>query len=438
MASGGQVFIRVFLVLKDYIELLPDYYLSLYDFFAGLGIGGEWLRFAVTATLWSVALLLDGIVCFLIAGPIAGYVRHFAMTKTKTKIDDVLLDRKLVRWFAGFVFCFILWRYLPSCSYYYPSVISLLRKVLNILAIGIFAGMLYKCVDVLDKNKAEFGDIANDLAPLKNILDVAIIGVASLLIVSIAIDRNIAYVVSGLGAMAAVLMFVFKDSLLGLIASIKLSVNKMLKLGDWIVVPQYGANGTVLEIKMSTIKIRNWDNSVTTIPPYSLLTSGFQSYANMNPETGRRLSRSIRIDATTVRYLSPEEVAEFIGEEWAEDLVPDTPYVNLTLFRCWLKHYVFSHGACLPKSASMFNANYEFSANNMVRELQPGPDGIPIEIYMLTTTTGWVDFEELQAELMDHVHASVSRFGLRVFQNPTGHDVRERNRIVTAMPVIGQ
>lgn len=258
--------------------------------------------------------------------------------------------------------------------------------------------------------------------------------VAVILIVAILVDKSPVKLLTGLGASAAVLMLVFRDSIMGFVSGIQLSANNMLQVGDWISVPKYGADGTVEEVSLTTVKIRNWDNTLVMLPPYLLTTDSFTNWHAMQLSGGRRVMRSVSIDMTSVRFCTPEMLARFRRIDLLRDYIDRTEQrveaynaahgiapgerkinglhqTNLGVFRAYLVRYLEEE---VPVNKSM---------TLMVRQLQPTETGIPIQLYFFTDTVVWVDYEGIQSDVFDHVLAVIPEFGLRVFQNPAGSDV---------------
>ena len=254
-----------------------------------------------------------------------------------------------------------------------------------------------------------------------------------LLMISLLIGQSPAILISGLGAMAAVLMLVFKDPILGLVAGIQLSANDMLKLGDWLEMPKYGADGAVIDIGLTTVKVRNWDNTITTIPTWSLVSDSFKNWSGMSASGGRRIKRSISIDATSIHFLDEDErqrlhkahlLKPYLTtrhqeiSEWNQQL--DAPesvlnhrrMTNIGTFRAYLNEYLRHHPR-IRKDMTL-----------MVRQLAPDDHGLPIEIYAFTNTVVWLEYESIQADIFDHIFAVVEEFGLRIHQSPTGNDIR--------------
>ncbi|EFE08394.1 mechanosensitive ion channel family protein [Citrobacter youngae] len=272
--------------------------------------------------------------------------------------------------------------------------------------------------------------------PLKGIFQgIKLIGaiIVGILMISLLIGQSPAILISGLGAMAAVLMLVFKDPILGLVAGIQLSANDMLKLGDWLEMPKYGADGAVIDIGLTTVKVRNWDNTITTIPTWSLVSDSFKNWSGMSASGGRRIKRSISIDATSIHFLDEDErqrlhkahlLKPYLTtrhqeiDEWNQQL--DAPesvlnhrrMTNIGTFRAYLNEYLRHHPR-IRKDMTL-----------MVRQLAPDDHGLPIEIYAFTNTVVWLEYESIQADIFDHIFAVIEEFGLRIHQSPTGNDIR--------------
>ena len=244
-------------------------------------------------------------------------------------------------------------------------------------------------------------------------LKLVMIGIGIIIGISILIGKEPIAILTALGASAAILMLVFKDTILGLVASVQLTANKMLHKGDWIVAEKHGANGEVEDVSLTTVKVRNWDNSISTIPPYALISDSFRNYQPMRRSGGRRVERSIYIDAESIRFCTEAELLELDRRGWLENIPVDRAarQVNLTLLRRYLEKYIARHKDVNPDML------------HMVRQMQPTPSGLPLQLYFFTHRTGWKDFEHVQADIFDHVYAVIQEFGLRIFQTPSGTDI---------------
>ncbi|MDQ8184623.1 mechanosensitive ion channel domain-containing protein [Pelagicoccus sp. SDUM812002] len=262
--------------------------------------------------------------------------------------------------------------------------------------------------------------------------------VASIVIVIVAISilmgESPVILLSGLGAMSAVLMLVFKDPILGLVAGIQLSANNMLSVGDWLEMPKYGADGDVIDIGLTTVKVQNWDKTITTIPTYALISDSFKNWRGMSESGGRRIKRSIHINTSSVCFLDEELLrrlrkakllAPYLEEKFSEleksnsetELDLSSPLngrrlTNIGTFRGYLKSYLKNH----PQIAQNMLI--------LVRQLEPSSHGLPIQVYAFTATTKWVEYEDIQSDIFDHIFAVIPEFGLRIHESPTGNDLR--------------
>lgn len=244
------------------------------------------------------------------------------------------------------------------------------------------------------------------------------IALGAIVAISILIGKTPLTIITTIGASAAVLMLVFRDTILGLVASVQLTANEMLHRGDWITAPKYDVNGEVIDVSLTTVKVRNWDNSISTIPPYSLISDSFRNYQAMRDSGGRRIERAILIDLSTVRFLSPEEITDLEagGFVHTEETSGDRPLNNLTLLRRYLENYLEE------------SSHVRHDMTHMVREMEPTSTGLPLQIYFFTPITEWVAFERVQSDFMDHVYSVVNVFGLSLFQSPAGSDIARLNQ----------
>lgn len=288
----------------------------------------------------------------------------------------------------------------------------------------------------------EAGDVSHE-RPIKSVIQVAQIVVwviGLVLIVSALISKSPLILLSGVGAMTAVLLLIFKDTILGLLASLQLNAYDMVRVGDWIEMPAYGADGDVVEVSLHTVKVQNWDKTITTIPTHMLISDSFKNWRGMSDSGGRRIKRSIRLDQQSVRFLTDEEIARLkrfsllrehferkaeelevamqgLGED-AREAVNRRRLTNVGVFRAYVRNYLRAH----PKLHDGMTL--------LVRQLGPGPEGLPIEVYCFTRTTEWLAYEDIQSDIFDHLLAILSEFGLRVFQQPAGSDLKQLTAFV--------
>jgi miniconductance mechanosensitive channel len=254
--------------------------------------------------------------------------------------------------------------------------------------------------------------------------------VAAILIVATILDRDPFALLGALGALTAVLMLVFKDTILGLVASIQLSSHDMVRVGDWVSMPKYGTDGDVLEITLNTVKIQNWDKTISTIPTYAFISDSFKNWRGMTDSKGRRIKRSLNIDMTSIKFCTDEEITHYKSVEMLKDYIKSIQseiathnvtnshdkssllngrnLTNIGLFREYAHQYLSA------------NKNLRKDLTLMVRQLEPTENGLPIEVYCFSNNIEWAEYERIQADIFDHLLSSISRFDLEIFQNPTG------------------
>ncbi len=340
-------------------------------------------------------------------------VRRFTR-KTKGAWDDIMLNDSTVKGLCRLVPGIIASILLPVILSEESTVLVFSMKVckayIAIIGVSLLCSVftsLYKISHEAEKTKD------HTLQGVFQMLKIIVIGIGAIIVVSIFFDKDPSNLLAGLGASAAILMLVFKDSILGLVAGIQLSANDMLRPGDWITMPKYGADGDVIDVTLTTVKVRNWDKTITTIPPYALVSDSFQNWRGMFCSGGRRIKRSIFIDTSSIAFCDEKKKSELIKKGFAT-ADEKSNQVNLTLFREWLEEWLRNHAAI----------NKEMIV--MVRQLQPTPQGLPLELYCFSGDTAWVAYEHLQAEIFEYLFAVLPEFGLKAFQSPAGADFREK------------
>ncbi|HEY8537457.1 MAG TPA: mechanosensitive ion channel domain-containing protein [Steroidobacteraceae bacterium] len=351
--------------------------------------------------------------------------------------DDALLGRGVIARLANVVPALVAYYGITFVQNLPEGVVLVIRGVASayvVLTIALALSNLLNAVGVIyeqhDPERAR-------ARPIKGYLQVAklvIFIVAGILVVATLFNRDPLILLSGLGAMTAVLMLVFKDTLLSLVASIQLSTHDMLRVGDWIEMPQLNADGFAIDISLHTVKVQNWDKTITTIPTWRLISESYKNWRGMFESGGRRIKRALYIDQTSVRFLTLEErqrlkrfalIDEYLDRKQAEleaynakliaegkDPVNTRRVTNIGTFRAYVQAYLQNHPR-INKDMIL-----------LVRQLQPGPTGLPLEIYCFTATTAWVEYESIQADIFDHLYAILPEFGLRVFQQPSGEDIK--------------
>ena len=389
-------------------------------------------QFILFALLLLIAFGVDFICRFILLHIVSALVK-----RTRVTWDDILFDRSVLIRLSRMVAPLVLSLTIPMAFAGVESfgllLISRLCNVLILITFLNFINALLKAIYTVYNSKEQFRD-----RPLKGLLQTAQVAlwfIGGIVIIATLLGKSPLSLLAGLGASAAILMLVFKDSIMGVVSGVQLSANDMLKVGDWIAMPKYGADGTVIEVTLNTVKVRNWDNTITTIPPYLLVSDSFQNWRGMQESGGRRVKRSVNIDMNSVRFCTPEMLDKYRKIKLLADYIDRTEKVikdynetqqidnsvlvngrrqtNLGVFRAYLNAYLHN----LP------TVNDEMTI--LVRHLQPTDHGIPVELYFFTRTTDWAPYEQIQADVFDHLLAIVPEFDLRVFQSPTGADFRQ-------------
>jgi miniconductance mechanosensitive channel len=318
-----------------------------------------------------------------------------------------------------------------------PAAVGVIRGVASAYMVLTLALSISSLLDALGALYEKRDPARAQARPIKGYLQVLKIVIALItviLVIATLFNRDPLLLLSGLGAMTAVLMLVFKDTLLSLVASVQLSSNDMLRVGDWIEMPALNADGDVIDISLHTVKVQNWDKTITTIPTWRLIAESYKNWRGMFESGGRRIKRALYIDQTSVRFLEEGERAALrriaLIDEYLEnkqrqleehnrallaagtDPVNTRRVTNIGTFRAYVAAYLRAHPMVHQ------------GMTQMVRQLQPGATGLPLEVYCFTSTTKWVEYEAIQADIFDHLYAILPQFGLRVFQEPTGEDAQ--------------
>ena len=383
----------------------------------------------------AVALFVLCVVVNWVAKRVLLRVVTTVVRRTRTHWDDALLERQVFTRLSHLAPGLVLYLLGPGAFAPWAPVAGFVQK-------GAVVYMLAMALASLNALVNAGGDIYDGLAisrnkPIKGYLQIVKLLLAltfGIVMFSVLLGRSPLVLLSGLGAMTAVLLLVFKDSILGFVASIQISANDMLRPGDWIEMPRYGADGDVIDIALTTVKVRNWDKTITTIPSYSLISDSFRNWRGMEESGGRRIKRALNLDLASIRFLAPDEIAalkrivlirDYLeGKEkeladWNAERStdPGAPVnsrrlTNVGTFRAYLAAYL--------RSLPLVHEDMTF----LVRQLPPGEHGLPMEIYVFSRDQRWAAYEDLQSDIFDHVLAVVPEFGLRVYQSPSGADMR--------------
>lgn len=408
-----------------------------YQWLIQIGLSPAIANFSRSATIIVliiiVSIIADIVTKRIIINTIAQIVK-----KTKTQWDDIILKKKVFNRLAHFAPAIIVHYTIGIAFINSPNAVELIQSI-------IYVYMTIVAMIVINTFLKALNEIYLHLPFSKNrpiqgyiqLINIFIIIVGIILIYSHLSGNSVKGILAGLGALAAVIMLVFKDTILGLVASIQLSANNMVKIGDWISMPSHKADGTVEEITLNTVKVQNWDKTISTIPTYALVSESFSNWRGMEESGGRRIKRSINIDMRSVSFCSADQIEKFKKiyylssyiKEKTEELntfneklpidgsipVNGRRITNIGTFRKYIEEYLKDH----PK----IHNDMTF----LVRQLQPTENGIPMEIYVFSNDQAWANYESIQADIFDHILAVISEFDLEVFQNPSGRDITSLN-----------
>ena len=379
--------------------------------------------------IYFIVLALSFIAYILTRYIVIKSISHF-FKRTSTDLDDILLEKGLFNRLS----------YLPPLMIIYSlnDIIPLFeyieRVVLGIIVIVIATSInafVNASSDIYSKSRyAGRLNMKSYLQVFKLIVNLF----AVIIFVAVLSGNSPLYLLSGIGALTAVLMLIFKDTILSLVSSIQISSNDLFKVGDWVEAPQFGADGDVIDIALHTIKIQNWDKTISVIPTPKLVDSSFKNWRGMSDSGGRRIKRSIKIDMNSIKFCSQEMIEKYknikILSEYISDKVKEISehnkensisvdtqingrsLTNIGTFRAYIESYLKN------------NRNIHDGMTFLVRQLSPQSDGVPIEIYVFSNDTNWVNYESIQSDIFDHLIASVGEFELTLFQNPTGNDFK--------------
>lgn len=377
-------------------------------------------RWVILLIIILFALTVDAVIRIGVAR-----VLQQIVSRTKATWDDHIFNKDVIKRLCNFVTPTIIYILLPIA---FSSTDGSNDGMHLILERGVEVWMVVACIRFVNVLLKVLFDIAEQHPawqgkPIKGLLQTGqgiVMGIGAILIVSILIDKSPTLLLTGLGASAAVLMLIFKDSILGLVAGVQLAANNMLKVGDWISMPSRGIDGEVEEVSLTTIKVRGWDKTLQTLPPYLLISEPFQNWQAMRSSGGRRIKRSLNVDMTSIRFADEAYIEQLRSNEQSRALIEDIAtqsdegdnLTNLDLFMRAMNNYLLHHPRVNPNMTIM------------VRQLQPSEWGLPIEVYCFSANVNWVPYENLQTEIISYVVAAAPLFGLRMYQAPSGMDLR--------------
>lgn len=338
--------------------------------------------------------------------------------KTTVKWDDYLFNDEVLNNLCHIIPPVVFLVLIPIAFPEDSEILDFVLKIFYIYLVVVVLKLVCSVINSLYTISTEDDKLKDkSLKGFYQTIKLVVICVGVIIIISTLLDKSPVAILTGLGAGAAILMLVFQDTIKGLVAGVQLTANDMLRTGDWITMPKYGADGDVIEVSLTTVKVRNWDKTITTIPPYALVNDSFQNWRGMFDIGGRRVKRSINIDMRSVRFCSPEEMEYYRQQPWMEGF-EETGHeeVNLHVFRQYIGYYLRHHSKVHQEMLIL------------VRQLQPTAQGLPLELYFFSASTMWVKYEALQAEVFEHVLAMAHKFDITVFQSPTGEDLQNVSR----------
>lgn len=399
---------------------------------------GESLSFYLSRSIVFAGVLLVSVVARQVVKHLILTAFTFVVSRTKTKWDDVLLNRKVLHRLALLAPAMVIYVLAPVALAGLELTSTFVTNASLIFIIIILMLVLDSVLNAVIDIYRSF-EISKEI-PIKGfiqVLKLVLYFFTAILTISIVLNKTPIYLLSGLGALTAVLMLIFRDSILGFVAGIQLTANRMVAHGDWIEMPKYGADGDVLEVTLTTVKVQNFDKTITTIPTYALISESFKNWRGMEASSGRRIKRAVNIDMSTIRFCDQEMLGRFAKIQYisayietkkkdleAFNTAADVDHVslangrrmtNIGTFRAYVQAYLRNH--------PMINLDMTF----LVRQLRSTEYGLPIEIYVFCKDKAWVNYEAIQADIFDHILAVVPEFDLSVFQNPAGADFRALN-----------
>lgn len=403
--------------------------ITLNDLLQRLGIHSSWLLSTLEFMIRILFIAIVAWLTYFIARKWLAKIVVKLAGRTDTRWDDLMFDQRFFNYFAFFITPIVIRMVSFQIGLEYLVVIN---KVIDIWIVFAVAFLLSVVMDGVNRIYNSYPVARN--RPIKvfiQVIKIFVYCVVTVIVFSIILGKDPEALLVGLSAFAAVLMLIFKDAILGFVAGVQLIANKMVNLGDWIVMPSANADGEVLEINLTTVKVQNWDKTISTIPTYKMVSESFTNWRGMEESNGRRIKRSVNIDVQSIHYLTPGEIEQLAKSELLKDYIltkkaeldinyadASTPLdgirmTNIGTFREYMELWIAQ------------NPNIAQNMTHMVRQLQPGPTGVPLEVYCFSARQKWVEYEKVQSDLFDHLYAVVPLFNLRLFQYPSDKWVAE-------------
>ncbi len=402
------------------------------DWLIGLGVEETSAMYLKLIILLFVLFIFTYVTNLIVKKVLIRSIRS-VIKKTKTVWDDALVENKVFNTLSHIAPAVVIYLTTPYIFEDFSGAIPYILRLVNAYISTVLIIVIINFLNTLKyyfENTKLFKD--NPLDSYFQLIKIAIYIIGGIIILSFLLNKSPLYFFSALGAMTVVLLLIFKDTLMGFVASIQLSANDMIQIGDWVSMPKYGADGDVIEMNLTTIKIQNWDKTITTIPTYAFISESFKNWRGMSESGGRRIKRSLNIKISSIKFCTPEMlerykkfqlIKDYIEEksnkieEYNKENKIDKSYLingrhltNIGIFRVYAEAYV------------KINPDININMTCMVRQLLPTEKGLPIEIYTFSNRQEWVTYESIMSDMFDHLIAAVPEFELEVFQNPTGTD----------------
>lgn len=403
----------------------------IHQFFTERGFEPAWAGVFANAVVVCLIILLS-VAANWIAKKIVLRLLTHVIRNNRIQWDNIFLERKVFLRLSHIVPAVIVYAFAPLFPAYQLYIEKAAVAYILIIGMIVIDAFLSACNDIY--NTFEISK-AKPIRGYIQVVKIFVFLIGGIVVVANLIGQNPLLLLSGLGALSAVLMLVFKDSILGLVAGVQLSTNDMVRVGDWIEMPKYNANGDVIDISLNTVKVMNFDKTITTIPSYAMISDSFRNWRGMQQAGGRRIMRSVYVDASSIGFCTKEKLEELrrihyltehidskereIEEYNARHGIDPSSKVNgrrltnIGVFRAYIQNYLRNHPS-IHQDMTL-----------LVRQLAPGEHGLPLEIYAFTNTTDWGMYEAVQSDIFDHIFAVAPEFGLRMFQHPTGQDLRQ-------------
>ena len=370
-------------------------------------------------------VLLLGVSVYLICRYLIFPLISKLAKKTKTILDDVLLDKKFLNRVSLVIVFSSIKSYVDAVNDI-PFIDRAFSEILINSFLAIFIGLsISELLTIINKISTHYDSLKNK--PIKGYIQIVKIIVNAFIVIiifAIATGQPVGYYISGLGAITAILLLVFQDTILSFVASVQIGQNDIINLNDWIEVPEYGADGDVIDISLHTVKVQNWDKTITTIPTSKIVTSSVKNWRGMSDYGGRRIMRSILIDISSVRFMEDKDIEKLQKlpsiNKYLKGKIRDIQDHNSSLNKETEERRLTNLGTLRAYLVNYLKNHEELNTDDMtliVRQLSPTSEGVPLEIYTFTKTIDWVEYENVQSDIFDHIFAVLPKFGLRAFQS---------------------